>query len=137
MAKEKVKHKEEPIMSQTVAILGASENPERPSHRAFESLKHHGYHPIPINPFIGILDETPVTGILKEVDAHIDTLTVYVNPRVSSELAPDILKLKPKRVIFNPGSENRELEAELERAGIHVVEGCTETLLSNGEFDKA
>jgi uncharacterized protein len=124
-------------MPQTVAILGASENPERFSHKAFYALKKHGYHPVPINPFIGSLDGTPVVGSLKEVGAHIDTLTMYVNSRVSEELKKDILALRPARVIFNPGSENRVLEKELRAAGIHVVEACTLTLLSTHRFDKA
>lgn len=124
-------------MSQTVAILGASENPERYSHMAFHALKKHGYHPVPVNPFIGMLDEAPVVGSLKEVGTHIDTLTVYVNPRVSDELREDILALHPKRVIFNPGAENYDLENELKNAGIHVVEACTLTLLSSNKFDQA
>ena len=124
-------------MSQTVAVLGASENPERFSHKAFHALKSHGHHPVPINPFIGMLDEVPVSGSLKEVDEHIDTLTIYVNPRVSSELKDDILALHPTRVIFNPGAENRPLERELEQAGIHCVEACTLTLLSTDRFEKA
>ena len=124
-------------MSETVAILGASENPERYSHKAFHALKKHGHHPVPVSPFIGSLDGAPVVGSLKEVGAHIDTLTMYVNPRVSSELKEDILQLKPKRVIFNPGSENETLEAELKDAGIHVVEACTLVLLQTNQFDKA
>jgi uncharacterized protein len=124
-------------MSQTVAILGASENPERFSHKAIHALKKHGYHTVPVNPFIGMLDDEPVVGSLKEVGTHIDTLTVYVNPRVSEELKDDILNLHPKRVIFNPGAENPLLEAELENAGIHVVEACTLTLLSSNQFENA
>lgn len=123
-------------MPQTVAILGASENPERYSHKAFYALKKHGHHPVPVSPFIGTLDGAPVVGSLKEVDTHIDTLTMYVNPRVSSELKDDILALKPTRVIFNPGAENRLLEKELEEAGIEVIEACTLILLSTNEFEK-
>lgn len=124
-------------MAETVAILGASENPERYSHKAFYALKKHGHHPVPISPFIGTLDGTPVVGTLKEVGTHIDTLTMYVNPKVSSKLKDDILHLRPKRVIFNPGSENPELETELETAGIHVVKACTLILLSSNQFEKA
>ncbi len=124
-------------MSQTVAILGASENPERFSHKAFYALKKHGHRPVPINPMIATIDGTPVVGTLKELDRHVDTLTMYVNPRVSSELKDDILALHPARVIFNPGSENAELEAELKNAGIRVVEACTLVLLQSNQFEKA
>lgn len=124
-------------MAETVVILGASENPERFSHKAFYALKNHGHHPVPVNPFIGILDGTPVVGSLSEVGSHVDTLTMYVNPRVSSELKSEIFKLRPKRVIFNPGSENAELEKDLEDAGIRVVEACTLTLLNTDQFDSA
>ncbi len=121
-------------MSQTVAVLGASQNPERFSHKAFHALKQHGHHAVPVNPFIGMLEKDPVAGNLRELDEHIDTLTVYVNPRVSSELKEDILAMKPSRVIFNPGAENRLLEDELESAGIHCMEDCTLTLLEKEQF---
>lgn len=124
-------------MKKTVAILGASENPERYSYLAFQALKSHGFQPVPVSPTASTIDGTPVLGSLNEIGMPIDTLTVYVNPRVSNELKPDILKLNPKRVIFNPGTENQNLEAELSGAGIHVVRACTLVLLKTNQFDQA
>ena len=57
-----------------------------------------------------------------------------MGPDISSKAASEILALKPKRVIFNPGTENPALEAELVAAGIAAERACTLVLLSTGQF---
>ena len=64
----------------------------------------------------------------------IDTLTMYVNPALSSKYTQDIVKLRPGRVIFNPGSENPELEKELKKNGIAFEQACTLVLLRTGQY---
>lgn len=64
----------------------------------------------------------------------LDTVTLYVGPQNQPVYYDYILALKPKRVIFNPGTENPELESTLEKAGIEVVEGCTLVMLSIGNY---
>jgi predicted CoA-binding protein len=64
----------------------------------------------------------------------IDTLTLYVNEGISSSLKKEIIDLKPKRVIFNPGSENIELMKSLVEAGILTEEACTLVLVRTGQF---
>ncbi|MGE3262078.1 MAG: CoA-binding protein [Bacteriovoracia bacterium] len=117
-----------------VAILGASDNPSRYAHMAFRMLKDYGHEPIPVSPKLKNLEGVPVFATLKDVPRPVDTLTMYVGPAISAKLQPEILALKPRRVIFNPGSENPELMAALEKAGIHVVEGCTLVLLRTNQF---
>lgn len=117
-----------------VAVLGASPKPNRFSFKAVRMLKEYGYNPIPVHPAGHMVDSVPGVRSLNLVKGKPDTLTVYVNPKVSSELREEILKLKPRRVIFNPGAENEELAAELQRCGIEVVEACTLVMLRTGEF---
>lgn len=124
-------------MGQKVAILGASRKPERYSNKAFHMLKDYGHTPLPVRPGLIELDGVEVAGSLSELKIPVDTLTMYVGPQISSGLLGEILKVRPKRVIFNPGSENPELQAKLEEAGIHVIEACTLVLLRTGQFDEA
>jgi predicted CoA-binding protein len=119
---------------QNVVILGASDNPSRYSFLAFQSLKKHGHTPFLVSPTLTDLEGAKVFHDLSEVNIKADTLTMYVNPKISTELKTKILKLKPTRVIFNPGTENPALQNELEKAGIEVVEACTLVMLRTGQF---
>ncbi len=120
---------------QTVAILGASDNPERYAYKAFKMLQEYGHKPLPVNPTLKELEGTAVVAKLGDIRTPIDTLTMYVGPKISSQLQSEIIALKPKRVIFNPGSENPELEKALQKVGIGVEEACTLVLLRTGQFE--
>lgn len=120
--------------SQRVAILGASDDPDRYSFKAFEMLKEHGHTPVPVSPKLKSLQDIPVVAHLSEIQGPIDTLTMYVNPQVSTALKKEILAVRPNRIIFNPGSENPELASELEKVGTQVVVACTLVMLRTGQF---
>ncbi len=117
-----------------VAILGASDNPERYAFKAFKMLKEYGHTPLPVTPKLTVLDGTPVYSMLDEVPRPVDTLTMYVGPAVSSSMLGQIISLKPRRVIFNPGAENPDLQNKLASAGILVEEACTLVLLKTNQF---
>jgi predicted CoA-binding protein len=68
------------------------------------------------------------------VEEGVDTVTLYVGTRNQEPLYDYIMKLNPKRIIFNPGTENPELEAMAEAKGIEAVEGCTLVMLSIGVY---
>ena len=103
---------------QTVVVLGASPKPERYSNKAVRLLLEHGHKVIPVHPAIIEIESIPVVHALEHIEAPVDTLTVYLSPSISASLQPDILKLQPDRVIFNPGTENPELKQALERDGL-------------------
>ncbi|MES3036842.1 MAG: CoA-binding protein [Bdellovibrionota bacterium] len=124
-------------MGQKVAVLGASTKPDRYSYKAFKMLKEYGHDPLPVSPKTGDIEGTKFVASLKDLSGPVDTLTMYVGPEVSTKLENEILKLNPKRVIFNPGSENPNLESSLEKAGVHVVEACTLVLLRTNQFNDA
>ncbi len=123
--------------SEKVVILGASDKPERYSYKAYKMLTEHGHHCLLVHP---TLDE--VSGVkcfhslsdISNTGESIDTLTMYLRAEISSAQIQEILDLKPKRVIFNPGTENHELYQSLKMAGISFEEACTLVLLSTGQY---
>ena len=118
----------------TVAVLGASTNPKRYSNMAVRRLRAAGHRVIPIHPAHSEIEGLPVTQSLAEIKEPVDTLTLYVGPQRLTPLISDILRLAPRRVIFNPGTESPEAAAALDRAGITHLEACTLVLLQTGQF---
>jgi uncharacterized protein len=121
-------------MGKKVAILGASRKPERYSNKAFHMLREYGHTVLPVNPALPELEGVKVFAALGDIHEPVDTLTMYVDPETSTKLADAVLILKPRRVIFNPGSENPELQFRLEREGIEVVQACTLVMLRTNQF---
>ena len=120
-----------------VAVLGASPNPERYSNKAIRLLKEHGYRVVPIHPLHKEIEGVPVSKKLSDISEPIHTLTLYVGPARGEAMAPDILALKPQRVIMNPGAESDTLEDQLSQAGIRCIRACTLVLLRTGQFETA
>lgn len=120
--------------TQTVAVLGASTNPERYSNKAVRLLLEHGHHVIPVNPAQQFIEGQAVAAALEEIREPVDTLSLYMAPRHLDALADAILQLKPGRVIFNPGTEHPGLQRRLDAAGIRWEEACTLVLLRTGQF---
>ncbi len=120
-------------MSKKTVIIGASDNPERYAYKATIALQKHGYEAIPIGLRSGTINGIE---ILKEKIAvnDIDTVTLYVGPKNQESWKEYIFSLKPKRVVFNPGTENPEFETELQRKGIETIEACTLVMLSIGNY---
>jgi predicted CoA-binding protein len=124
-------------MSETkarVVVLGASDKPDRYSNRAVRLLLQHGYAVIPVHPALDAVEGLAVLPELGSVSGPVDTLTVYVSPAIGAGLLPAMLALKPRRIVFNPGSEVPALVPLLEKAGIEVVENCTLVMLNLGVF---
>jgi predicted CoA-binding protein len=118
----------------TVAVLGASDNPERYSHRAVLLLKEKGYTVIPVHPSVQKIEGIPVTPAIKLIKESIDTVSVYLGPQTVAVYIKDIIALKPKRVIMNPGAESDELEKALKANNITCQRACTLVLLKTGQF---
>lgn len=119
--------------SKKTLVVGASTNPSRYSYLAMHRLESAGHNAIPVGVKNG---EVAGKTILKEPpsDDDIDTVTLYIGPDIQEEYHDYLLKLKPKRIIFNPGTVNPDLMEELEGEGIDVVEACTLVMLTTGEF---
>ena len=120
--------------AQRVVVLGASHKPERYSNQAIRLLREHGHQVVPVHPRLDTVEGLPVAHQLGEIDGRVDTLTLYVGPAISSSSADAIVRLNPGRVIFNPGTENPELEVRLDVAGIPHEQACTLVLLRTEQF---
>ncbi|MBL7684236.1 MAG: CoA-binding protein [Flavipsychrobacter sp.] len=119
-------------MKKTV-VLGASENPSRYSFLATTKLVAHGYPVVAIGNKEGQIGNTNITKEHPAMD-DVDTVTLYLNPTNQKPYYDYILSLKPKRVIFNPGTENEELEDMITAQGGKAMEACTLVLLSTGQY---
>jgi predicted CoA-binding protein len=120
-----------------VAVLGASNKPERYSFQAVKLLAEKGHTVCPVHPALATIDGVPVFKQLGDILVPLHTLTVYVGPERSTALAAAILTARPQRVIFNPGAENPALAQQLQATGIQVENACTLVLLRTGQFDAA
>jgi predicted CoA-binding protein len=124
-----------PAMTETIAVLGASRKPERYSNQAIRLLRQYGHTVLPVNPAQTEIEGLRVSASVDNLTpGTVDTVTLYVSPAHSDPLLPGLLRLQPKRVIFNPGAENPRLEQALEKAGIRVEEACTLVLLRTGQY---
>jgi predicted CoA-binding protein len=120
--------------TERVVIVGASDNPERYSHRAQLLLRQHCHEVVPVHPKLTQIEGVPVIADLSAISGPVDTVTMYVGPAISAGLGDKLAALKPRRVIFNPGTENAVLEQQLSAAGIICEEACTLVLLNTGQF---
>lgn len=114
-------------------IIGASENPERYANIAAKLLLKHEHPLVLVGRKDGQVQGVPIH---TEHTTHrgIDTVSLYINPTHQKEYYKYILSLKPKRVLFNPGTENPELYALLEKSDIAFEEACTLVLLNTGQY---
>ena len=120
-----------------VAVLGASNMPERYSFQAVKLLAEKGHAVFPVHPALSAVHGIPAFKQLADIPVPIHTLTVYVGPDRSTALAAAVLAARPQRVIFNPGAENPGLGQQLQAAQIDVWNACTLVLLRTGQFDPA
>ena len=114
-------------------VLGASKNPARYSYLAIKSLRANNHSVLAIGRQKGKVGDTEI--IDENIQAtDIDTITLYLNPFNQQTYYNYILSLHPKRIIFNPGTENDELAALARQNGIQVLEACTLVMLSTGQY---
>ncbi len=119
-----------------VAVLGASNKPERYSFKAVRMLGEKGHTPFPVHPALSEVDGLPVFPSLRAIPAPVDTVTVYLSPHNQQPIADELLNSGARRFVFNPGTENPELADQLRQRGKEVVEACTLVLLTTGRFDQ-
>ncbi|MBD3322678.1 MAG: CoA-binding protein [Chitinivibrionales bacterium] len=119
---------------QTVAVLGASNKPDRYSNKALRMLVEYGHEVIPVHPAIHAIEGIPTVSDLSAIGQSVDTLTLYVGPARSEPIVDSMIALKPSRVIMNPGTESDSVEQKLTEAGIPVIKACTMVLLRTEQF---
>jgi len=114
-------------------IIGASNNTERYAYKAAERLLQHG-HEIEL---LGLRSDVIFDKTIQTEKVHysdIDTVTLYVSAKYQSDYYDYIVSLQPNRVIFNPGTENNELEDLLKDNNIFFEHVCTLVLLGTNQY---
>jgi predicted CoA-binding protein len=119
---------------ENVAVIGASPKPDRYANKAIRLLAQTRHNPIPVAPAHDTIEGRKVYRSLGDIPEKIDTVTIYLGPARQESVIKDIVRLAPKRVIFNPDTENRAAYPQLEEAGIQVVEACTLVLLKTNQY---
>jgi uncharacterized protein len=116
-----------------VLVIGASINESRYSNKAVKALREHGYDVVAIGNKPGKIDDIEILNYMPQL-SDIHTVTLYINPEIQKEYFDYILSLEPKRIIFNPGTENLEFSRVIHSRKIEALEHCTLVMLSIGVF---
>ena len=122
-------------MSKKTVIIGATPNPARYAYTAAHLLASHQHPVVPIGIKKGTVAEQEILDLREQpVVGDVDTVTLYIGPRHQPEWYDYILGLNPRRIIFNPGTENRELYQRAKKQGIEATEACTLVMLRAGTY---
>lgn len=121
------------IPTEKIVVLGASQNPARTSYMATRYLHNKGFSLFAIANRKGKIENIELHDDSELAAEHqADTITVFLQPDRQRKYYDYILSLKPRRIIFNPGTENPELEQLAGHHNIQVLSGCTIALLAGG-----
>ena len=122
------------MKAENAAVIGASPKEERYSYKAIKMLSEKGHNPIPVAKVHKEILGKKAYPSLSEIPDKINTVTVYLGAQRQEPVIEEILKIKPKRVIFNPGAENPKAYESLKEAGIEPIEACTLVLLRTNQY---
>lgn len=119
-------------MSKTV-VLGANPNKSKYSYKCVRSLMRHGYEAVPVGKSPGQIEGIEILTGQPDISG-VDTVALYINSEGQKEYYEYIIKLNPSRIIFNPGTHNKELIDLVRNKGIKVVVDCALIMLSSGSY---
>lgn len=114
-------------------VLGASLNPSRYSNQAMKLLRAHQHEVVAVGGDEGSVGDVKIVHDFSAAD-KIDTITMYLSVEHQKLYYSKIMEAKPRRIIFNPGAENGELERMANRNGIQTEEACTLVLLNTNQY---
>lgn len=120
-------------MSKKTLVIGASENPARYSFKAIKMLRDYDHPVVAIGLREGEVAGVPFNKEKKDFEG-VDTVTLYIGPKHQPEYYDYIVSLKPKRVVFNPGTENEEFYKILRENNIFPDIACTLVLLTTDQY---
>jgi uncharacterized protein len=116
-------------------IIGATTDPSRYAYLAARMLTHYNNEIVPIGIKKGEVFGAKILDIYEKPKVEgVHTITLYIGPRRQPEWYDYMLSLNPRRIIFNPGTENDELIRMAEERGIEAVEGCTLVMLRSNQY---
>ncbi len=117
-----------------VLLIGASNNPNRYSNMAMLRLIENGFTVIPVNPYSEIDTKEKTVKKLRDVTFNIEKAVIYIRPELLENDIDELIRINPREVVFNPGTESPVMQKKLEKHSILVRNACTLVLLSMGKF---
>jgi predicted CoA-binding protein len=122
-------------MKKKTVVIGATTNPGRYAYLAADMLTEYQHEVVPLGIRKGVIFGKEILDIRQTpMVTDVDTVTLYIGPQRQSEWYDYILGLKPRRIIFNPGTENDEFEQLAEERGIETIEACTLVMLRSNQY---
>lgn len=116
-------------------IIGATTNSDRYAYFAAQRLSQHGHPFVPVGIKKGEVLGEPILDLRQKPEiSDVDTVTMFLNPANQKEWEEYILSLQPKRIVFNPGTENPEFAAKAQKEHIETLEACTLVMLGVGTY---
>jgi uncharacterized protein len=135
MRRSGIQFNEKLIMGKKTVVVGATPNQSRYAYLAANMLREYDHEMVPLGIKKGEVAGKEILDIRKQPAINgVDTVTLYIGPRHQPEWYDYLLSLKPKRIIFNPGTENDEFERLVEANGIEALQACTLVLLRSHQF---
>jgi predicted CoA-binding protein len=117
----------------STVVLGASPLTDRYSHLAVLRLRAHGHRVVAVGRRPGHIADVAITAAMPAAGS-VGTITLYLNPYNQRSWYDAILGLGARRIVFNPGTENPELETMARERGMEVIRGCTLVMLAAGTW---
>lgn len=121
-------------MKKTV-LVGAGPNPSRYAYLAANMLEEYDHDTVLLGIKKGDINGNKILDIREKPKIEgVDTITLYIGPQRQPEWYNYLLSLRPKRIIFNPGTENEEFQSLAEQQGVEVLEACTLVMLRSRQY---
>lgn len=117
----------------TTLVVGVSLGANRYANAACRQLRAAGHDVVGLGLRAGDENGIPVLTGTPEIEG-VDTITLYINPQRQAALIDYLLGLKPRRIIFNPGTENPDFMSRARAAGVEPIVDCTLVMLSAREY---
>lgn len=108
-----------------VAIIGASRDREKFGNKAVRAYHAHGHRVFPVNLREKEIEGLPAYRSVLDVPEKLDVVLVYVPPATTLRLLPDLVKIAPKQLFLNPGSEDDAVIARAEALGLEPILACS------------
>lgn len=117
-------------------VIGASLKPDRYSNMVIKRLRSKAHPVLAWGRNAGHIEDVAIQNMPEESDLPEDvhTISLYIRSELQQAYKDIILKLRPERLIFNPGTENEGLMEEMRAEGIDAFEACTLVMLTTDQF---
>ena len=108
----------------TIAVVGASRNPEKVAHTVPRQLLRHGWRVIPVNPYADLIWDEQAYPVLAEIPEPVDLVNVFRPSEQATDVVRQAIEIGARAVWLQTGIVSAEGRKLAEQAGIDYVEDC-------------